>query len=304
MFYMDAPSPAAVTLTAWTLTRIAQVLVGFGAGGGIVAALSLVPVRDILTQGMRAYGAWTRVLWCLCVGALIGAGSALGFGIILATDDKFDGLEAPEPKVRIKAQVIVMSSAVIAGFAGLSVLKRLSNKFGEDIDRLSNEINDTRLDLAQEKQQTANLASGIGLATLALGKTNKGPTNNEFCDLADSAIEKLEEANKYFPQEKTLAMFLGRLHRWKGDLSAAMKILEDTLEARRKAHPLKGPNEEDASMLYNLACYLNLHAKAVNKANETAELQKRARASIDKAISICPDYGNDAAVDPDLADLP
>ena len=284
------------------LFRILAALLITGAFGGVVAMLNVVQVRDVLKQGRAAYGNLKRIVWCIGMGAIWGAGAAMASAIILATDDKFDGLSSTEAKVKVKAEILICATGVVAGFAGIGLLKRLSSKLGDDVKRLQDEMEETKEEIAEEKEQTTEFSTAIGWATLALSKPQKG-RDKSFLSVATPAIAKLEKAHENFPHDRTVAVFLGRLYRWKDDLPNAIRVLEETVEAQKK---LRGKNAsasvDEAVMLYNLACYRNLECRSAAE-DKKAGLRVQAVAALNQATSICPEFLDDARTDSDLEDI-
>lgn len=284
-----------------TIYFVIRALIFFGAFGGVAATLNLVQIRDVMRSGMSAYGSFWRLIWCIVVGAFWGAGAALAASVILATDDKFEGLASPEAKVRLKAEMLIYASGLIAGFAGINLLKRLSSKFGEeDVKRLENEIKETKAEIAEDKEQTTELVTAIGWATLALSKPTKGDDPG-FVAVADQAIAKLERVRPHFPTDRSVAIFLGRLFRWKGDVPSAIRILETTLEASQKARKGEPGTRDEAAMLFNLACYRNLMCR--RKGPDAPDWRIKAVKALNEATKICPEFLDDAKTDDDLKDI-
>jgi len=189
--------------------------------------------------------------------------------------------------------MILLSTGIVAGYAGTRLLKKMTDKFLNEFEKI-------RKDMGEEKENSENLSSGIGLATLALSKTAKGPQEADFVALANSAIPKLEKALVHSSSSTPVAIFLARLYRWLQKLPDAIRVLEFAVD-KRKAEG-KTQDREDAIIFFNLACYYNMQSReGIDPLR--ADLKKKARAAFAASVSVCPEFEADIKTDADLKDL-
>ncbi len=239
-------------------------------------------------------------------GGLSGAAAALAVGLILAADEKFTGLGGNDDSIaRVKSQVMIIATGVIAGFAGISLLRRMSVELGADVERLKGDVRETRQEIAQGEVATLNLSAAMSMAALTLSKSDSMDTSTkEFRLMAAPVIEKLIKSHRDYPRDRSIAVFLGRLYRRVGDLDRACQVLRETLGARQASRQATdSPNKDDAVMHYNMACYLNLLAresKTEGRDLEAANYRARAKKRLDMSVSICPEFIEDAKGDEDI----
>ena len=142
-------------------------LAAFGAFGGVLAALSNVPIPKVIEQGLKAYGGCRRLVGVSCLGALWGAGGALALGVILSLDEKFRGLEQFDGE----RALFIACAAVAAGFSGIKMLKLVSRDLEKKIDSAEKKADEAKQSAQQAKdeivrssEQTRQLASALTFA--------------------------------------------------------------------------------------------------------------------------------------------
>lgn len=293
LFGAQAATPAVGNM--WFTVML--LLAGFGAFGGLLGSLNLVPLRRVLAEGIRDYGSKRRAFWCVLVGVLTGAGGAITFGIVLVLDGKLE-----QGPLTDKAMILLSSCAVGAGFVGHRLLKRLGERLlEEEVDSLRDEAKETKDDVAAFRAQTAQLAAALGFAGNALSRS-KTDTGQEAKQLRQGAIPLLRAVIPLFPEMRTPAIFLGRLHRQLGELEEAITELGAFLAIRRKAR--LALSQDDAVVHFNRACYYNLMASAAMAANDernAESLRILAWEELKLVARIHNPFIEDAKADPDLA---
>jgi tetratricopeptide (TPR) repeat protein len=143
------------------------------------------------------------------------------------------------------------------------------------------------------------LAEAITPAAIALIKPS--PDNLRF---REEALRKLLDILKVLPTNRTATIYAGRLFRSLNQLDKAIEIIEETLKKRREAGVV--PNEDDAALLFNKACYYNLLAEIASENGETAGVEaKKNLAWKDIVLSCQLDKKNkaDTTADSDLKTL-
>ena len=141
--------------------------------------------------------------------------------------------------------------------------------------------------------------------------------SNDEEQSAKRTMTKVEAKLNIWRDSRGLAIQVGRFYvELERNVEQAIRVLEETLNYRKEA-TLKDRggtgdeigDEDDAALLYNLACYQNKIIRSLKKKgsaedlNKAAQLQQKAEAAIAKSIQIDPTNGPEAGTDPDLDDL-
>ena len=213
--------------------------------------LGEVPIRRVLENGIKAYGNVWRLVWAIIVGALWGVGGSISFGVLLSLDDKLqNGLNGP------KTDVLLAGTAVAAGFAGIRILRLASSRLEKQMTELVKE--ETARVGDESKQLLANESKKLTLLAEALSKASGVLEGYKDDDRSvdtrrREAIQSLLVSRKDYPTLRSLGIYLGRLYCALQDYPSAIRILTEFLEERRKTGI--PPDQDDAALLYNRACY-------------------------------------------------
>ncbi|MFZ4778640.1 MAG: hypothetical protein ACOYM3_25005 [Terrimicrobiaceae bacterium] len=279
-----------------------------GAFGGILSALSCVPILQFLKEGRSAYGNRRRLLWVIFLGGLFGVGSAISAGIILYCDGKLD----TDITKDAKSLVLLSSLGVIAGFSGIRLLRIMSGKLEKRVEEIDGAVREEKkitaklqLDLKKQIQRadtmaedTRRLAEALSFAGGILGRPDKGEGSES---IIDEAIEGLETVRGKFPAIRSIGIYLGRLYRRVLKLDLAITVLSEVLETRRRENLV--PDKDDAALLFNRACYKNLRAVAEPDPAVKSKLEKLAIDDLKEVEKISPHDFLEAQLDSDLKSL-
>jgi tetratricopeptide (TPR) repeat protein len=148
-------------------------------------------------------------------------------------------------------------------------------------------------------ENVRGLAEAITPAAISLIKPS--PDNLRF---REEALRKLLDILKALPTNRTATIYAGRLFRSLNQLDRAIAVIEETLKKRREVGIV--PNEDDAALLFNKACYYNLLGDSASENGKTEEAEaKKNSAWKDLVLSCQLDKKNkgDATADSDLKTL-
>ena len=281
-----------------------------GAYGGILSAISCVPILQFLKEGRSAYGNRRRLLWIIFLGGLFGVGSAISAGIILYCDGKLDTDIIKDAK----SLVLLSSLGIIAGFSGIRLLRIMSGKLERRVEEIDGEVQEEKQVTAQLKndlteqilksnkmaEDMRHLSEALSFAGGILGQPepDKGGASES---LIAEAIEGLETVRKQFPTIRSIGIYLGRLYRRTKKLELAVAVLGEVLKSRR----LKNLNldEDDAALLFNRACYQNLRAEAEQDPAGKSKLEKLAITDLKEIQKNSPRDFVEAQHDSDLKSI-
>src|SRR5665213_578594 len=134
--------------------HIICILIITGGFGGMISALSTIPITRILEEGKSAYGNRRRLAWVLAMGALYGIGSGIAAGLVLYCDGRFDN----GTSANLKTLLLLASTGVIAGFSGIRMLRLMSGKLEQKVNNLSEKVEtgNENLHNLSEKVETEN----------------------------------------------------------------------------------------------------------------------------------------------------
>lgn len=99
--FMPSPQPDAFTGSL----ALPSIAVGLGiifslsvtgGIGGVIAVINTFSIADVFSDGLKVIGTPSRMRWCLIIGTLTGAAAGSASGLLLAFDDKFNGLFSQE----------------------------------------------------------------------------------------------------------------------------------------------------------------------------------------------------------------
>lgn len=151
--------------------------------------------------------------------------------------------------------------------------------------------------LARVESESTASSSALSLAASALAMEDSNPQKKVA--LKD-ALRALSQHKEYFYQ-RTVAILLGRLYRVLGDYDGAIAHLKDCLKLRRdRGIP---ENEDDADILYNVACYLNLSARKEEDAAKAKGTRQEALEVLKQSIQISQRNAGDSLYDKDLTEI-
>lgn len=184
----------------------------------------------------------------------------------------------------------------VLGFLRAYLWTRLNLKSAlKDADRLD------QLEKAVEdlKVTDASIAAAVayGLSIVSIDETRQDAGTNK---LRDEAIGLLEQARRYAPESRQIAIVLGRLYRRRRQLSQGVKVLKETADIRQS----NGFHDSDtAAIWYNLACYYNVQARAESDAEAGGHLRRSAGAALAECLRLHPADRDEAMKDDDLREM-
>jgi hypothetical protein len=118
--------------------------------------------------------------------------------------------------------------------------------------------------------------------------------------LTDYAIGRLADVRTRHPDHRRAAIVLGTLYRKKGDLPAALDVLDKTLAA--KAERGTGTDKDAQDIHFNRACYLYLQRHAAPDAEKPA-LNDKLYKALAAAFKDRPDNIEEARTDSELRNI-
>lgn len=174
--------------------------------------------------------------------------------------------------------------------------------FENEIDQIRVKFEQLKFDTNREFDTIAEYASVLGHAAVVIGLDEKDDPDELRKKTREEVQKRLVDLQKKIPTHRTLAIFIGRLLRQMKQLEKAVEVLDLTLEARSKDTELAN-NEDQAALLYNKACYLNLIAR-----NEGIELKRKplleqAWTAVRESVRLDRANLEFAKLDPDLKGL-
>ena len=293
-FPSDGSPPGPSVPTLWNMAGLVAL---FGAFGGVVAALSEIPLRQIRDQGIKIFGG-VAVFWsCIVISCLQGIAGALAFAGVSALDGKFDVLTQSK-------EVTFTLLSVATGFAGHKFLLLISRRLTKDIqDEIEQKTEKVRAALAEEAQKRTNL-SAASTALIAAIAAADGSDQHLFKSTADEALKKAGLAFKDFPCERSLGILWARLEQRRNGYDSAIDILTKFIAGCRRNNQASG--SDYAALLFNRACYRNRRAEQLEENHDAGGASKyRTEAWDDLNKSCQEDFTNkeEAYTDPDLKSL-
>jgi len=148
-------------------------------------------------------------------------------------------------------------------------------------------------------QNSITLATALARACALFNLPSSSNTDQERRDTIKS-LEKIQK--EWAPTNRTIAVFIGRLHKTLGELDQAVAALEAVLKERVKHGEDHGRHIQDhADIMYNTACYLNIMANNAKTGSET--IRKQAWETIKKSIELWPANLEEARKDEDFDGL-
>jgi tetratricopeptide (TPR) repeat protein len=154
----------------------------------------------------------------------------------------------------------------------------------------------TQADLAVTLVENAAFSAAIALAGSALSVPDNEPRKAGMLHDAARALGRFSE----YSYIRTVAVFLGRLHRQMGDFDTAIDVLTTSLAERRKRSVPE--DYDDADMMYNRACYLNVKARKMDE-NEAQLLRQAALDALRQAFRIRRKHGGHDKYDEDFREF-
>lgn len=167
--------------------------------------------------------------------------------------------------------------------------------------RVDEQLEAMRKETLRQLDALVDCASVVGHATVVLGALEEASTPEEKVQSAQENCPqiamRLEALHRTMPTSRTLAIFVGRVTRAMGNLKKAIALLDETIEAR-EADGL-GNSVDQAAVLYNKACYLNLLAAQVEQ-NEQEKLRQQAWEVLRECVKRSESDLREAQEDPDF----
>jgi hypothetical protein len=254
----------------------------------------------VIEAGIAAYGSWGRFAAICMLGASIGCGAALSLTPLFVLDDKVENLTP-------KNFLLILGLSVAAGFSGVRLLHKMSNRLESEVERQGQLLKNQQRELDElekrAKQATAVEAHiAFGLSVLNSLERHEGEKETSKHRLAE-ALRLLVADVEHAPTDRRLGILIGRIYRELEQLDQSITALSECLARRR--HAKLALNEDDAALLFNIACYNNLRAKALEKAQpeEAERLRKVAWENLLQAAKLDDKVASDLRLDPDLKGL-
>jgi|GEM_PF-5167514 len=277
----------------------AQVVLCFGlpgAFGGILASVQHINLPGLLGSSENEH--WTRdrarnVFLALLIGALGGVGGSGAALFVMLVDDK---IKFPMTEV---ARLSAITSGLLGGFVGFQLLKRVAEGALNPAAKAEAEQAGKKAASKVAKQvsdERAALNEALLEAMAALGN-RKSPKGKSAIREVTPTLEKLYAE---YPDNRTAAIVLARLHRWgSGDYKKGIEVLTTCHKAM-----LDGKDDrarDIAAVLFNRACYwcqLSSAANNPNAADEKANCYKDLEAAIKSNAKVAADAADDDDFDP------
>jgi hypothetical protein len=295
------------------VVTVLAVLAAFGAFGGMLAAWGQVPIVDLIKGGLeKTYVTWGRLRGITFLGGLWGAGGGLVFGVVLTLDGKFRDLT----HIEAERFVFLACASVAAGFSGIRLLRLVSGKLEEQVDKAQKEAEeakqlvaevskvaqDAKSQIAKISAQTQQLAGALSFAGQVLGGLESAGGKPEMSSIR-RALEVMEAACIDNSTLRIVGIYLGRLFRALDNYAGAIAALTKVFDARRVVG--QEPDADDRALLYNRACYRNVLRKKVAAGDpaQATVLHRDALSDLSQAIKNDPVNRAEAEADPDLMDL-
>jgi tetratricopeptide (TPR) repeat protein len=185
----------------------------------------------------------------------------------------------------------------------LALLEALKTETRSHTEKAESHIKAELNNLIEKYRHISDYAEAIAAASIILAdkQPNKylytSPLNPDARWLVDT-VQRLEKLSDYFPDQRTLSIFIGRLYRVNEEYLKAIAALDKAIFARRGG----GNNDEDlAVILFNKACYHTLYA-----GSKKCDLAQRefhfteADSALKESCKICPKHEKDISTDSDL----
>lgn len=141
------------------------------------------------------------------------------------------------------------------------------------------------------------LISALALAQAALS------SNNDID--VPFAIQRLERLRKVYRDDRTIAIYLGRLYSRQNNFDAAILVLNEFIKACLLDNKSDARNVDIGDAYYNIACYYSSKGKWLSLSqtpdqNKIKELLKETRENLSKSIEKNQENKNVARVDTDF----
>jgi hypothetical protein len=248
-------------------------------------------------------------LWEFVIGVLGGVGGSVAGLFVMLLDHKV--VEGPGPLDCL----LYICVGMIAGFLGFRLLQPIAINLLRVMQQQTRAAEKIREESQQTGRQVSEQAKEVQLAELK-GKAREAldlaVKNRNFASIP-TAILRIQEARHEFPEDYELGIYLARLYRWAGERPKlqpadrdkkyldAIRILDEYVEAIRK-DPKHRPHDE-ATFLYNRACYHLRRMEVTADAAEKDRLRQKALADLKAAIALDPENYDFAENDGDLDSL-
>ncbi|GAA5128156.1 hypothetical protein GCM10023212_34290 [Luteolibacter yonseiensis] len=151
--------------------------------------------------------------------------------------------------------------------------------------------------LAGLTERCADMAYILAYSFSAL---ENDPNDPGWQNARRDCIVQLNELRCDLPHWRRVGILLGRLHKSFDDHESAVKVLTEVIDARNQRR--LPPDEDHAALLFNRACYRNMQADIVDKA-QSDKLKKEAWEDLKHAILLNPNDLQEASDDSDLETL-
>ena len=218
-----------------------------GAFGGILAAIQLARIPNLFKSSEYIWQMWrpanvALALLASAFGGVGGAGAAMYVMLLVGKIAK-GSLEDLD-------RLTYVSTGLLAGFLGFSLLKKVAEGFGDAL-RLR-DVED-KVDQERKERLRNELATAVNLGRAAQN-TKKPPTPEELATV-NAAVEALTRMRKEFPADRSAAQILGWLlaNRLEQRLQNAIEVLDSAVAALAEGG--LQDSKDCARLMYNRACY-------------------------------------------------
>jgi hypothetical protein len=173
--------------------------------------------------------------------------------------------------------------------------------------RVEEKLSQLKSDTNRDLDMVAEYASIVSHAavTLSLEPTEDPMEQQRHHRRRLDVTSRLLKLQEKVPTHRTLAIFVGRLFVAMDEIEKAIGALDKTIRARETKRLDKGEeNQRDqAALLFNKACYLNLLARKSADPSEQERYRTEAWNVLMKCVQLCPSDREEAMIDPQLDDL-
>jgi hypothetical protein len=226
-------------------------------------------------------------------------------GVAGATTVVFLGVWVDKLKLSLKTSdlFILIGLCCLSGTASFRLLPKLGRKLEEQI--LRDEMRKNREEVKKEvliskRQSEASMEYASSMAQSREALESKSDNDMK------QALIRLKNVVINFPTDRTLNIYLGRLHRWTGDIDSAILSLRRYIEEIGRASK-DAPDRylfDKSAALYNIACYHAVKADGIaQRGGPTEDIQRlsgEAIVALEESLNIWSKHADTALGDSDF----
>ncbi len=222
---------------------------------------------------------------------------AVGFAALLAFFHfKSKGEVSREVQVLFENK----ASAIIA-----QKVREFEGELSSNREKVRIQVEELKNETTKDVDFVCEYAAVMVHAAMVLSTDPKSIAPDQMKRRANDARDRLEKFQTRAPLQRTTAIFVARLEKVAGDFDAAQKALKRVIEGRRKKGKPLDRDTDQAALLFNRACYLNVMGRqteaTVPKAGE--KLRAEAWDVLKECVEIEPKNLEEAKSDDELLDI-